>query len=307
MKKSFGIFVFIIIFPYLAAVFILGQNACRISREIPMEEYVPAVTASQISWDSPKEAIKAQTIIARTNLYLKWKEGAESEMLQSAAENIKNRKMNTQNLRKFQVFQEASQQTQGKILKWDGKVREVPYHVLSPGQTRDGKEVLGEDFSYISSVETPKDSNSPLYVKGCYFSFGELEKKIKKKYTGFTWKSGKNVDIRALDLAGCVLEIEIGGQIFQGEEIKELLGLPSSCFYVQTSEKEIRFLCKGIGHGMGMSQYTAGQMALEGKKYTEILEYFFPQMQIGMYNFSYSGNPIIENKKGAELFHYRQR
>ena len=38
---------------------------------------------------------------------------------------------------------------------------------------------------------------------------------------------------------------------------------------------EILFLCKGTGHGMGMSLFGANEMALEGKNYIEILNYFF--------------------------------
>ena len=42
---------FFILLPYLMTVIILGREACPLSREISLEEYVPAVTASQISWD----------------------------------------------------------------------------------------------------------------------------------------------------------------------------------------------------------------------------------------------------------------
>lgn len=91
------------------------------------------------------------------------------------------------------------------------------------------------------------------------------------------------VKIKSTDFAGYVMEIQIGSQLFQGEQVKEMLNLPSSCFTVQRTEKEIRFLCKGIGHGMGMSQYTAKEMALEGKNYNEILQYFFPEMDFYLY------------------------
>ena len=40
---------FFILLPYLMTVIILGREACPLSREISLEEYVPAVTASQIS------------------------------------------------------------------------------------------------------------------------------------------------------------------------------------------------------------------------------------------------------------------
>ena len=90
--------------------------------------------------------------------------------------------------------------------------------------------------------------------------------------------------MKTSDSAGYVLDIQIGNQEFQGEEIKAILDLPSSCFTVQKLEEEIRFLCRGQGHGMGISQYTVQQMSLEGKKYEEILSYFFPELRLESLN-----------------------
>ena len=42
----------------------------------------------------------------------------------------------------------------------------------------------------------------------------------------------------------------------------------------------IRFLCRGVGHGLGLSQWTAGKMAEENKQYQEILNYFFPSLEL---------------------------
>lgn len=273
----------IITLPYLITVFMQGKKACPLRREISMEEYVAAVTASQISWNYSKEAIKAQTVIARTNLYLKWREKKAEEMLQTAQEVIKKKKMNDKALRKFQTFQEAAKETQGEVLKWNQEVKEVPYHVLSAGKTRNGKEILGESFTYILSAKVPKDEENPVYLQGCYFTAKELEQRIRKKYEGFSFKKEQQTEIKRRDSANYVLEIQIGNQVFQGEEVKELLELPSSCFTVQQSETQIRFLCRGIGHGVGMSQYSAQQMALQDKNYREILHFFYPEMQIEIY------------------------
>ena len=92
------------------------------------------------------------------------------------------------------------------------------------------------------------------------------------------------MEIKSSDSVGYVMEIQIGNQEFQGEEVRELLDLPSSCFTVQRLDGEIRFLCRGEGHGLGLSQYTAQQMSLEGKKYEEILSYFFPKLTIETLN-----------------------
>lgn len=273
-------FLLFLLLPWLLTIFLSGREKCPISRRISLEEYVPAVTASQISWDSPKEAIKAQSIIARTNLYIRQREGKETEVLETAADNIKSMKMDGQELERFLIFQDAADQTGGLVLKLNDQLKEIPYHSLSQGKTRDGAEVLGESYGYIPSVDTPEDIDSPLYVEGCYFSVQELENRLKEKYPGFVFGENGTVEIKNTDSTGYVTEIQIGTQVFPGEEVKEALGLPSSCFTIQQLEGEIRFLCKGIGHGMGMSQYTAGKMAEQGKDYQEILSYFFPELQI---------------------------
>lgn len=54
----------------------------------------------------------------------------------------------------------------------------------------------------------------------------------------------------------------------------------SSSFQVSQGKN---FLVKGrgYGHGVGMSQYGAMEMAKKGKNYREILQYYYPQVTIG--------------------------
>lgn len=284
MKKEKDIYilraVLFLMLPYLLTVVISGRKACPLSRNLSLEEYIPILTAAHIDWGYEKEAIKAQTIIERTNLSLKSKSEEAMKDIQEAADYLKKKNMNWEELKQFQKFQEAAANTRGKILVYQNEKKEIPYHPLSQGKTRSGEEILGEKFVYIPSVETPKDIDSPLYVEGCYFSLKELEEKIKKSYPAFSITAEAEIEITKTDSAGYVMEIQIGNQAFQGERIKEVLDLPSSCFSVQSSQGEVRFLCKGIGHGMGMSQYTAHNLALEGKNYEQILGYFFPDMEI---------------------------
>ena len=44
--------------------------------------------------------------------------------------------------------------------------------------------------------------------------------------------------------------------------------------------KEIRFLCRGKGHGLGFSQYGGNEMAKESANAKEILQYYFPEMDV---------------------------
>lgn len=272
--------VLFLVLPYLLTMIISGRKACPLSRQTDLEEYIPILTAAHIDWGYEKEAIQAQTVIERTNLSLKMKSEEAMKDIREAADYLKKKSMSGEELKQFRRFQEAAVHTEGEVLVFQKEKRDLPYHPLSQGKTRSGEEILGEKFAYIPSVETPKDIDSPLYVEGCYFSLKELEKKIKKSYPAFSITAETEIEITKTDSAGYVMEIQIGNQAFQGERIKELLDLPSSCFSVQSSQGEVRFLCKGIGHGMGMSQYTAHNLALEGKNYEQILGYFFPDMEI---------------------------
>lgn len=281
-EKNSGVLLVVLFFmlPYLLTVIISGRKACPISRQTDLEEYIPILTAAHIDWGYEKEAIQAQTVIERTNLSLKNESEEAMKDIQEAAAYLKKKNMNGEELKQFQRFQEAADNTKGMVLVFQNEKKELPYHALSQGKTRSGEEILGERFAYIPSVETPKDIDSPLYIEGCYFSLKELEEKIKKSYPAFSITAETEIEITKTDSVGYVMEIQIGNQVFQGERIKELLDLPSSCFSIQSSEEEVRFLCKGIGHGMGMSQYTAHHLALEGKNYEQILAYFFSDMEI---------------------------
>ena len=271
--------VLLLLLPYLITVVVLGRRACPVSRKQEVEDYVAEVAASQISWDYARETIKAQVVLARTNLSVK-SEKERKEILEETATFFKKKHMNMEMLEKFHVFQEAARETRGEVLTAKGEIKEAPYHTLSSGKTRDGADAMGESYGYITSVETAKDRDSPLYVEGCYFSFQELEKKMKRFYGGFTFGETKVVEVKKTDEAGYVMELQLGKQMIQGERVREILDLPSSCFSIQSFEEKVRFLCKGKGHGVGLSQYGAQQMALEGKKYKEILKYFFPELKI---------------------------
>ena len=67
---------------------------------------------------------------------------------------------------------------------------------------------------------------------------------------------------------------------YLGVETRSILGLKSANFELQKENGTITFKVKGYGHGVGMSQCGADQMAAEGYTWREILEYFFNDIQI---------------------------
>lgn len=148
-------------------------------------------------------------------------------------------------------------ETDGQVVMYNGQLAMVPFHQLSNGKTRIGKEVLGTDeYPYLQMKECPKDVEAD----------GQMESKLIK---------AAGAQITSQDSAGYVTGVKVGEETLNGETFRDTYGLLSSCFELQEFEGKMRVTTKGIGHGLGMSQNTANEMAKEGKKYDEILQYFY--------------------------------
>ena len=74
---------------------------------------------------------------------------------------------------------------------------------------------------------------------------------------------------------GGVASMEIGGQVYKGTQLRAALGLRSTAFSVVVNSDSITFNTKGFGHRVGMSQYGADAMALEGSTYRQILAHYY--------------------------------
>lgn len=229
--------------------------------EMGVEEYVIGVTAAQIPASYAPEAIKAQMVAARTNIYRQIQENGKVEM-----ENF----LTMEELERAgaaEKFLRAQRETKGEVLTWEDKPILASYHALSAGSTRDANEIFQSgDYPYLKAKKCPSDEEAP-----------EGEQMIQ---IDDAWAA---MEVVSRDEAGYVLQIELQGERMSGEEFRNLLGLPSSNFEVLTNEEGVYLKVHGIGHGVGMSQYTAQQLAQNGTDYKEILGYFYSGTKIARY------------------------
>lgn len=91
------------------------------------------------------------------------------------------------------------------------------------------------------------------------------------------------IQIIEKDEADYVKSIQVGNVTLKGEEIKELLDLPSSCFKVYSSGDELIFDVRGIGQGIGLSQNGANELAKQGMNYKDIIKYYYTDVMIEKY------------------------
>ena len=81
--------------------------------------------------------------------------------------------------------------------------------------------------------------------------------------------------------SGRLLTVKLGDTTLSGTQLRFLLGLRSAAVTWTCGEEEIRFQALGSGHGVGMSQYGARQMALDGADWRDILAHYYPGTTVG--------------------------
>ncbi len=269
MKMSFfpgttGIFCLFLI-PYVFSIIFNGVDSTLINKKFDTELILPVVVASQIGENYELETIKAQSIIARSNLYIKMKEQKNlADTLSQIWKDIKSRSFYLAVIQP--QYEKAVEETEGKVLTWNDELKAVPYHQISAGQTRSGEEVFhSEDEAYLKSVQSNVDKGSKDFLNSVYINKNILPKEL---------------EIESRDSAGYVTQLLADGKLLEGEAFRKGMGLTSANFTIQEMGKQVRFLCKGRGHGMGFSQYGGNELAKESGTAEEMLEYYFPEMKI---------------------------
>lgn len=249
---------------------------------IPLEEYLEGMLAATIPVEYHMETLKAQAVILRTFCVHHMEKQGGNKVIWD--DNIKElyfsgqayEKLWTEDIEeKRKKVEQAVKETKGMILVCNGEIPELPFVRISNGQTRDISEyvVHMEKFDYMKNVSCPEDIMAEKYIQYMEMTVEEFQKKIKKLLKQKNVSPDKMILYR--DSAEYVKEVEVGGNIIDGETFKNALGLVSSCFYVEKIDHLIQIQTKGMGHGFGFSQYSANQMAENGKTYQYLLDYFF--------------------------------
>ena len=254
--------------PYLSVSVINGSERILLNYRPDSEVYLTAVLSCQISPDYELQTVEAQAVIARSNLFRKFAEEENRlDVLREMGKSIKNQ---WKWWISDEIYEDAVENTEGKVLLVDGKLDLVPYHEISGGTTRDGETVFGSsEYQYLKSVDSSADKNSPDYFSSTYISERQLPKEL---------------EIKERDSAGYVLSLQADDKILEGEMFALGMGLPSSNFSIQKTGSKVRFLCRGKGHGLGFSQYGGNELAKDGRLWEEILEEYFPEMEISTYD-----------------------
>lgn len=265
-------------------------------KSMDVEEYVLGVLAGSISPDYDIETLKVQAVLIRTNI-LKEMQEKRTENAEDLSYHYltKEERMKIWGSRKYETYErkmkKAVIQTAGKVIQQENHLIMALYHEVSIGKTASAKEILEKDISYLQEVESGKDVEAKNYMNMVHYTWREvnhilMESTLSESQMKTDNKTqNKEIEIKIEESTenGFVKKIVVDNKIISGEEAMNQFQLSSTNFYVENVNDGIRFVCLGKGNCLGVSQYGANRMALEGKKMKEIISYYYQNVSIEDY------------------------
>src|SRR5208283_2002901 len=138
-----------------------GERGIYVINEIPLEDYVKGVVASEVGGNWDNEALKAQAVASMTYAIYQLLNAAPSKMHYHLSSSVLHQAYKPGNIPLSIV--KAVEETEGQVLMYKGSPIVAYYHSTSVGMTEDPVEVFGHEFPYLKSVET-SCKLSPYYV-----------------------------------------------------------------------------------------------------------------------------------------------
>ena len=180
--------------------------------------------------------------------------------------------------RNYAKIAEAAETGLSRMLCADGEPVAAAFHAISAGMTENAEAVWGTALPCLTSVSSDADRSAPHFEERIALPPDSVQKAlggIPLPEDPAEWFVPEEVTE-----AGTVLRMRCGGTVFSGQQIREMLGLRSACFTVTFGEGQLVFTTHGFGHGVGMSQYGANEMARAGSTFEEILLHYYPGAEI---------------------------
>jgi stage II sporulation protein D len=267
--------------------FCLEKGKLTAVNVLNIEDYLRGVVPSEMPSSWSPEALKAQAVAAR-NYALQ-----SVETTRGAAFNV-NSDISSQVYGGYDAetaaANKAVEETRGIVMLSGGSVVSAFFHSSSGGCTEDSEDVWSGKVSYIRSKEDPYDKNEKHYNWKVSYTAEQLKEVLAA--AGYKFKKVTDVlELERTSSGARVMELAVKGvgldgksltvEIKNADKVRAALGLKSALF--KSTKKfdrsknltEISITGSGWGHGLGMSQYGARGMAMEGYDYQEILQYYY--------------------------------
>lgn len=260
-----------------------------IINKIDIEEYLYGVVGKEMDTYWPFEALKAQSVCSRTLAIYKKLENEKTMLPYDIKASVYHQVYGRCEEEKII---KAVEETRGEIITYEDKIVQIFFHACCGGKTASASETWGgENMEWAEPLEDKYCHISPYFGWKRIYSQKKLEKIL-----GIG--DIKEIKIEERDSSGRVKKLKIllknGKMIyFTGHSFRMKINykigklaflnplvIPGTNFSLQRIGKDIIFTGNGYGHGVGMCQWGAREMAEKGFNYKQILSHFFPLLKI---------------------------
>ncbi|MFC2086541.1 SpoIID/LytB domain-containing protein [Bacteroidota bacterium] len=243
---------------------------------LDLENYIIGVVESEAGQSASSEFYKTQAILSRTYAFLHLnkheKEGFNlcDEVHCQAYKGKSNRN---------KVIQEAVNQTGGLIIS-DSSFSPIlsVYHSNSGGLTANSEDVWNEKLPYLRSVSDTFSLLGKNVKWERNIAVNEWNKFLQVQGINVVDKHSNNYKLNSQSTRQKYFYIN--GDSITMSLIRNRFNLRSNWFVVEAHGEKVAFKGKGYGHGVGLSQEGAMEMAKKGFSYEEIINYYYTDIQI---------------------------
>ena len=242
---------------------------------VDLDDYLLGVVAGEMPANFETEALKAKVVASRKFVYNRnlSVDNTTNSQVYLSEDKMKENWGNKYD-EYYQKISTAIKETKNEVMKYQGDYISALFFSSSNGYTENVEDYFeSSPLPYLRSVDSHWDLTiDPKNTRQVSFTKQELKEKFNCQDINF--------NIIAYKKSGRVATLSVGGKNYSGRQVREKLGLSSSCFTVEYVSNKYVFTTKGSGHGVGMSQYGAQGMALEGSNYKEILNHYYTNIEI---------------------------
>ncbi|WP_288619621.1 SpoIID/LytB domain-containing protein [Mitsuokella multacida] len=247
---------------------------------VPVDDYLRSVVPEEMPVDWPAEAIKAQSVAARSfALASRGRHAGESYDLCTTT----HCQLYTGTAAEKSASNAAIKATRGEVLTYGGKPIEALFHTDSGGMTENSEDVWGSHVPYLRAAKDTPTKTMP-WTKT--ISRADLERKLAAK--GHDIGKVRSLALSPLAIGHAAKDRTASGRVktmtvkgtkgtatLSGTTWRSLLGLKSTLFDAKLTKDAVTFTGYGSGHGLGISQWGAERMAAKGKSYADILHHYY--------------------------------
>ena len=248
----------------------------RIINTVGLEDYLRGVVPAEMYANWPLEALKAQAVAARSYTLASLSPEHEYDICATVECQVY-RGMEIEHPRTDQ----AIAATRGLVLTYGGDFARTYYHSDSGGFLASSAEVWGSRLSYLPA-RPDVAADSPHRRWRMRLDPARLALSLQAQ--GIDVGPVTALRVLALSESGRVQRAEIGGErgrvVLSGAMLTALLrswGLKSTRFVMNG---DLLAYGDGWGHGVGMSQHGARSLAAAGRRFDEILAFYYPNTRL---------------------------